>query len=1380
MGFGGILDNLQKDSKNRIQTHQSSLDRLRAESKLYEEKALTPRTNDFTDVLSGALLQFAPAALGYSLGGRQGAISGLEAGNNSFNTYFKTLDARRLQEQQLAAQRLDRNTREENQLERLLADENNFLRRESVRLERDEEKGKDAEDRARIRADIANQQSAGQKRISGLGELDSNVSPSINEQSYLNAPTEEGAEGSDTLTSTPVGLLATDIVAESLGGVAGDEASRLSARKAFDGKFDKIWEQAYKVASPEQRQQLDSLKAESETTGLSQQKVALSKAELGLEDDQAKKKFYETEGTVNLIEDGKPVTYAVDSSNLRGLSSEEQSRFGAISTSAQKALDRTNEYFDAIKKTTAFGRFVSDTPFQTKRALAVQAYASLIAAGSGGDGKVSPTYLKAAEDLIPRAGDVWDLLSSTKAATRLGASAPLDKKVATVYDGIAKEYKNILKSRYRIDPIKIEEEPSLNNKTVPSLENILSKPIPPKGGGPSATEQIMETFSGAWRGPKEAAEIIGGALPDFRSEGEKDVANKIPFLDRATIKSLAPQDAVRYAKEQLGLKDAKLVNDQVFIGDQPVDPDTVFSISELLKEVAADNPTIFTSMATAPTVVGLAASGAAGGALEQFYKQRADGQEVDPLRVVGEAAFNVATGKLLPDAFKKAFLTPAVKTAKGAGAGLKALKEESGEGFIQQAKKYVSSLTEEQREKRAATTVSAFAKEIGLDPNKLKDVEIRDKLIELMKLDEIQYIVGDAWTEGGIALKLNDLMETVGPRIGSYYEKSDVRIPVAEILEGKAFKELSELSKSRKVIDKEYLAAGNALEQSQKFLLGALGHSDESVAKMMKDKNSFTEFFKEKARILNDPKIQEAAAKGNLKAQLQLKGANEYGTIPVKDLWTLTKSWEQETLKQKAMETTYDSGLKAGLKATSGLRDGITNAIQRAADAGDESAKQLLSDNNIYKNLNEVSDLLLDKLYVEGGKGSFKPSFYLPNVIASKTRRALQMGEKLVNNTPLGRPIQHLGQKAMGLFDESGNLIPREGFAGFPIPDGRAGVVSSRILYPPNHDAELGTGSQFGELPPDPRQLLAPQAPNLDPSAIDPSVLPSQPEPEPFSRDLGEFEANAPQIISQLVPPEFQEQTIRYLESPDLDEKLQGIATIIEFAPRGTFAPSTTGFKSEITIDGKMYLVNPQDRDKHLKDVKRKINTRELPASYLAEQQNLFNQGRWELIPPPEQKQPQKIVVEQPEQDFGVKKKMSNSKDEEVIARVKQDPVDHAIAKIESSLNPKAKNPNSSASGLFQLINSTAKNLGVTDPFDPEQNYNAYLKLKERTKQITGKDDVVSIYAGHYLGETVLRKWMNGEPLTKKQQGHVDYFQKELIPRLNRIYAKISGGLTNV
>lgn len=51
------------------------------------------------------------------------------------------------------------------------------------------------------------------------------------------------------------------------------------------------------------------------------------------------------------------------------------------------------------------------------------------------------------------------------------------------------------------------------------------------------------------------------------------------------------------------------------------------------------------------------------------------------------------------------------------------------------------------------------------------------------------------------------------------------------------------------------------------------------------------------------------------------------------------------------------------------------------------------------------------------------------------------------------------------------------------------------------------------------------------------------------------------------------------------------------------------------------------------------------------------------------------------------------------------------IAEIESSLNPNAKNPKSSAGGLFQFIDSTAAQYGLTNKFDPYQAADAGARL---------------------------------------------------------------------
>lgn len=47
------------------------------------------------------------------------------------------------------------------------------------------------------------------------------------------------------------------------------------------------------------------------------------------------------------------------------------------------------------------------------------------------------------------------------------------------------------------------------------------------------------------------------------------------------------------------------------------------------------------------------------------------------------------------------------------------------------------------------------------------------------------------------------------------------------------------------------------------------------------------------------------------------------------------------------------------------------------------------------------------------------------------------------------------------------------------------------------------------------------------------------------------------------------------------------------------------------------------------------------------------------------------------------------------------DPYYQRLAEIESSMNPLAQNPKSTAKGLYQFIDSTAKAYNLDDPFDP-------------------------------------------------------------------------------
>ena len=131
----------------------------------------------------------------------------------------------------------------------------------------------------------------------------------------------------------------------------------------------------------------------------------------------------------------------------------------------------------------------------------------------------------------------------------------------------------------------------------------------------------------------------------------------------------------------------------------------------------------------------------------------------------------------------------------------------------------------------------------------------------------------------------------------------------------------------------------------------------------------------------------------------------------------------------------------------------------------------------------------------------------------------------------------------------------------------------------------------------------------------------------------------------------------------------------------------------------------------------------------------------------------------------------------EKIAIIEQqidaDPIDSTIYEMESSRNPKAKNPESTASGAFQLLKKTASSLGVKDVFDIEDNYNGYLKLKEEASQFA--EEPFDYYAYHYLGGPTFRAWKQGKDLSSKQGSQVEYLLSTLKPRFDRIYSKKTG-----
>lgn len=83
----------------------------------------------------------------------------------------------------------------------------------------------------------------------------------------------------------------------------------------------------------------------------------------------------------------------------------------------------------------------------------------------------------------------------------------------------------------------------------------------------------------------------------------------------------------------------------------------------------------------------------------------------------------------------------------------------------------------------------------------------------------------------------------------------------------------------------------------------------------------------------------------------------------------------------------------------------------------------------------------------------------------------------------------------------------------------------------------------------------------------------------------------------------------------------------------------------------------------------------------------------------------------------------------------------HSLVRRESSYNPKAVNTETGASGLLQLMPATAKELGVSDVFDPEQNVRGGAKyFKQHLKQFNG-DERMAVGA-HFAGAKGVQRAM--------------------------------------
>lgn len=86
------------------------------------------------------------------------------------------------------------------------------------------------------------------------------------------------------------------------------------------------------------------------------------------------------------------------------------------------------------------------------------------------------------------------------------------------------------------------------------------------------------------------------------------------------------------------------------------------------------------------------------------------------------------------------------------------------------------------------------------------------------------------------------------------------------------------------------------------------------------------------------------------------------------------------------------------------------------------------------------------------------------------------------------------------------------------------------------------------------------------------------------------------------------------------------------------------------------------------------------------------------------------------------------------------------MAQIESSFNPNAGAKTSSAKGLFQFIDSTAKDYGLKNVYDPVESTRAAIRLAKDNIKATGAKDGAEMYMAHQWGSGGFNKMKNANP----------------------------------